>query len=172
MKVRRFASFSLLIALVLGSCGPSTSSGGGCGSAWVPTENRLLGAQAPNFTLPTVGGEKMELASLVQQKPTLLVFWATWCPTCKEEIPTLNEWSKKYPALQILGIDVQESGERVKAFAKRQKMNYPILLDEEGETAQRYGLVGIPASVLLAKGGKVIYFGFALPENIDSLIRE
>ena len=169
MKVRRFASFSLLIAIALGSCGPS--GGGGCGSAWVPTENRLLGGQAPNFALPTVDGEKKELASLVQQKPTLLVFWATWCPTCKEEIPTLNEWSKKYPALQILGINVQESRERVKAFTKRQKMTYPILLDEEGETAQRYGLVGIPASVLLAKGGQVIYFGFALPENIDQLVQ-
>lgn len=134
--------------------------------------HRLLGAQTPNFILPALTGEKVELASLVGQKATLLVFWATWCPTCREEIPILNEWNEKYPSLQILGINVQESRDRVKRFTKKHKMNYPVLLDEEGEAAQLYGLVGIPASILLTREGKIIYFGFALPENIDRLIQE
>jgi len=170
VKSVRPLALSFLLILALGSCSPSTD--GGCRSQWAPSASRLLGAQAPNFVLPNLAGEKVELASLTGKKPTLLVFWATWCPTCKEEIPILNEWSQKFPDLTILGIDVQESRERVQAFAQKQKIQYPILLDEEGEVAQQYGLVGIPAAILLAKGGKVIYYGFALPRNIERLIEE
>lgn len=133
---------------------------------------RFLGTQAPNFVLPNLAGEKVELAAVVSQKPVLLVFWATWCPTCKEEIPLLNEWNGKYPGLKILGINVEESPERVKTFADKYKIRYEVLLDQEGQTTQEYGLVGVPSSILLAKGGKVIYYGFSLPENIGSLIQE
>lgn len=170
MKSPRPLALSFLLIMALVSCGPSTD--GGCRSQWAPSTSRLLGAQAPNFVLPNLAGEKVELASMTSKKPTLLVFWATWCPTCKEEIPILNEWSQKFPDLTILGIDVQESRERVQAFAQKQKIQYPVLLDEEAEVAHQYGLVGIPASVLLAKGGKVIYYGFALPQNIELLIEE
>lgn len=161
---------SFFLTLLLGSCSPST--GGGCQGPWVSTGDRFLGTQAPNFVLPNLSGQRIELATVVSQKPTLLVFWATWCPTCKEEIPLLNEWSEKYPELKILGINVEELPERVKTFAEKYKIHYEILLDQEGEIAQEYGLVGVPSSILLAKGGKVIYYGFSLPENIEPLIKE
>lgn len=169
MNLWRGLLFSLFINLVLGNCGPST--GGGCQPEWFSSGERLLGSQAPNFVLPNLTGEKVELAKVTSQKPALLVFWATWCPTCKEEIPILNEWSKKYPELQILGINIEEPRERVQTFAEKHKILYPVLLDEEAEVAHQYGLVGIPAAILLAKGGQVIYYGFMLPENIDRLIK-
>ena len=131
---------------------------------------KLLGSQAPNFILPNLSGQKVELAKVINEKPTLLVFWATWCPTCVEEIPTLNEWAQKYPQLQILGINVQEAKDHVQPFAAKQGMRYSILLDQEGDVSQQYGLVGIPATVLLAKGGRIIYYGFVLPQNIEELI--
>lgn len=157
-RIRPFV-FCFLWAALLTSCGPS------------PGE-RLLGNQAPDFSLPNLSKEEVELSKLVQEKPTMLVFWATWCPTCNEEIPVLNQWVDRYPGLQIVAVNVQESPERVRAFAKKKKIRYSILLDEEGEVAQQYGLVGIPASVLLAKGGKVIYYGFSLPQNVEPLIKE
>lgn len=144
---------------------------GGCQSPWLASGDRFLGSQAPGFALPNLAGEKQELVSWVNQKATLLIFWATWCPTCVEEIPTLNQWAAQYPSLQILAINVQEPAKRVKAFAKKKKIDYPILLDEEGEVAEKYGLVGIPAAVLLSKGGKILYYGYSLPQNIESLIQ-
>jgi len=161
----------LLILLLLGSCG-AQPGGGGCAPAWVPPGQELLGNQAPNFVLSNLLGEKVELANLVSQKATLLVFWATWCPSCVEEIPVLNQWSEKYPGLQILGINVQEPADRIRPFAEKAKILYPILLDQDGEVAHQYGLVGIPAAILLSKGGKVIYYGFAPPKNIEQLIQE
>ncbi len=84
----------------------------------------------------------------------------------------MNEWVEKYPGLQIVGINVQEPAERVKAFAEKEKLLYPILLDQEAEVAHQYGLVGIPASILTTRGGRIIYYGFALPRNIERLIQE
>jgi peroxiredoxin len=130
----------------------------------------LLGSEAPNFVLPNLEGEKVELAQMIKEKPVLLVFWATWCPTCLEEIPTLNEWTKKFPQLKILGINVQESMEQIKPFASKRGVNYPVLLDQQAEVAELYGLIGIPAAIVVAKGGRIIYYGFSLPENIEGLI--
>lgn len=162
----RLWKFSLLIVFIVFGLGSSCSQGIG------PSGERLLGNRAPDFVLKNLAGESVALANVVSQKPTLLVFWASWCPTCVEEIPTLNEWTAQYPHLQILGIDVQEPGDRVRHFVEKKKIRYPVLLDPEGDVAEQYGLVGIPASVLLAKGGQIIYYGFALPKNIEQLIKE
>lgn len=158
----------LIAALFIGSCGGPGR--GGCQS--ISSTGRLLGNQAPNFTLSDLAGEPVELAGLVQQKPTLLVFWATWCPTCVEEVPILNEWTEILPGLQIVGVNVQEPRERVQAFVEKYGVRYPILLDEEASVAHQYGLVGIPAAILIAKGGRVLYYGFSLPKNIERLIKE
>ena len=158
--MKHLSSFVLSIFLTasLASCSPYAGE-------------RLLGNQAPDFTLPNLKGEKVQLSKLTSEKPVMLVFWATWCPTCNEEIPVLNQWVHLYPGLQIVGINVQESPERVRMFTEKNKFQYPVLLDKEGEVAEQYGLVGIPASVLIAKGGKIIYYGFSLPQNVDQLIK-
>lgn len=170
MSYSRPGIFCLLLLLAFGNLGPSNE--GGCQPQWASSGDRLLGTQAPDFALPNLKGEKVKLSSLTAKKPVLLIFWATWCPACIEEIPTLNEWNQTYKDLAILGINVQESAARIKAFTKKKKILYPILLDEEGDVAGQFGLVGIPAAILLAKGGRVIYFGFSLPRNIDRLIKE
>lgn len=172
MNFLRFRSVFLVIGIVLLLGSSCSSAGGGCSAPWASSGDRLLGSPAPNFILPNLAGEKVELAGLVNQKPTLLVFWATWCPSCVEEVPILNRWSEKYSGLQILGVNVEEPAARVRAFRDRQKIRYPVLLDEKGDVAHQYGLVGIPATILLAKGGRVIYYGFALPRNIEQLIKE
>ena len=158
MKYLRSSILSIFLTALLAGCSPYAGE-------------RLLGNQAPDFTLSNLKGEKVQLYKLTSEKPVMLVFWATWCPTCNEEIPVLNQWVHLYPGLQIVGINVQESPERVQMFTEKKKFQYSVLLDEEGEVAEQYGLVGIPASVLIAKGGKIIYYGFSLPQNVDQLIK-
>jgi peroxiredoxin len=164
----RFVFLLLLIAVGAGGCGQVP---GGCQASWVAPGEKLLGSKAPDFTLSNLAGEKIELGNLVREKATLLVFWATWCPSCVEEIPTLNEWTEKYPDLQILGINVEEPADRIRDFAEKFQIRYPVLLDEDAAVTQQYGLVGIPATILVAKGGQIIYYGFTLPENIGQLIK-
>lgn len=169
MKIKtKSLALLLLGAFFIGSCG-----GPGRGGCQAPSSTgRLLGNPAPNFTLSNLAGEAVALASFTQEKPVLLVFWATWCPACVEEVPILNEWTEAFPGLQIVGVNVQEPRERVQAFAEKHGVRYPILLDEEAKVAHQYGLIGIPAAILIAKGGSVIYYGFSLPKNIERLIRE
>ena len=135
---------------------------------------RKASATAPNFTLNFLipQDRAITLSDIVKERPVLLVFWATWCPSCTAEIPTLNTWYEKYHSqgLEILAVNVQEPRKRITEFVKKTPMNYPSLLDENGEVAARYGLVGLPAAVFLARGGEIIYYGFGLPDNLDQLL--
>lgn len=133
-----------------------------------------IGQPAPDFTLPVLSENHqiVTLSTVAEKQPVLLTFWASWCPSCVEEIPRLNEWQGKYASkgLAIYGVDVQEPKDRVQQFVKAKEIRYPILLDEDGQVASRFGLVGLPASVLVAKGGKILYYGFSLPSNLDQWI--
>ncbi len=97
------------------------------------------------------------------------MFWASWCPSCVEEIPELKklEAESSESGIEIVSVNVQESREDVDKFLKKKGITYRVALDEEGDVASRFGLVGLPAAVLLAKGGEILYYGFTLPENLE-----
>lgn len=142
-----------------------------CAFSSVPS--RKVGNRAPDFTLSVAGSSaKVTLSEINKESPVLLVFWATWCPSCREEMPELNNWQKtKTPkGLKILAVNVEESKPDVEEFIKQNKLKYQVLMDEEGKVANSYGLVGIPVAIYLEKGGEVLYYGYQLPQNIDTLL--
>jgi len=120
-----------------------------------------------DFTLPESGGGQVSLGQFLGKKPVLLVFWATWCAICKEEIPVINRMHSEPPtneSLQILALDFMESEKKVNAFIKRKKVAYPVLLDRRGKVARKYRVVGIPTYILIDRDGKVVYRDHALSE--------
>ncbi|MBI3307166.1 MAG: TlpA family protein disulfide reductase [Candidatus Omnitrophica bacterium] len=131
---------------------------------------------APDFKLPTLADASQEvtLSEVLKEHPVLLVFWASWCPSCVAEIPTLNEWNDKYQAqgLKIFGVNFQETPETILEFSKQLPIRYPILLDRDGHVAEQFGLEGLPAAVLVAQNGKIIYFSFSLPHNMPELLHQ
>ena len=130
--------------------------------------------KVPDFELSALSGVgRVAFSKANAKNPVLLVFWASWCPSCVEEIPALNEIQNKFSpqGLKILAVNVEESRQTVLSFQKKHPMNYPVLLDEKGNVAEKFGLAGIPAAVLAGKGGKVLYFGFSLPGNLDKLLQ-
>lgn len=138
----------------------------GCSQAGSATENN----PAPEFTLNGIDGVKTSLSDLRGKSIVLLVFWATWCPYCVEEIPELNKMADEYKdKVQIIAIDIKEDLNRVTEFAKKRNIKYKILLDSTGEIAQKYRVRGIPANVLIDKDGKMLYNGNSLQDCIIEL---
>jgi len=118
-----------------------------------------VGQKAAPFKLLSVDGKEIVLESFAKDKVTLLVFGTTWCPSCRHEVPILNEYydDLKDDGLKVLGIDVQESRKKVKSFAEKNRINYPVVLDSNAEVARLYQVVGIPLNIILDKKGVIRY---------------
>lgn len=116
-----------------------------------------VGAPAPAFTLPLLGGGDVALADL-QGEVVLLNFWTTWCDGCIIEMPALVTFQQRYGhKLRQIGINVQEPVATVEAFIAEFGMNYPTLLDRQGRTPSRYRLRAYPESWVLDRAGIARY---------------
>lgn len=118
----------------------------------------VIGLKAPDFTLQDLAGQKIKLYDVIKNnKITLVNFWATWCPPCRQEIPDLISFYRKYSSqkVSLLGIDIQEKPEDVKAFVTKNKMNYPVLVDIEAKAARLYNLYAIPTTFIIDRNGKI-----------------
>lgn len=133
---------------------------------------------APDFTLSSLNGQQISLSQYKGKEHVLLVFGATWCPACRNEIPELKEVYNRYKdqAVKLLYIDIQESKEKLSAFADSHSIPYDILLDLTGDVAKRYGVYGIPHLALVDKSGAIYYEGFrpqgGLLPLLEKLVKE
>ncbi len=111
-----------------------------------------------DFTLKDVEGRDVTLASY-KGKVIVLDFWATWCGPCKVEIPHFIEFQDKYgpKGLQIVGISVDDTVDKLTPYVKDMKMNYMVLQGLGHDDVQdAYGpIMGIPVSVVINREGKV-----------------
>ncbi|MDZ7262437.1 MAG: TlpA family protein disulfide reductase [candidate division KSB1 bacterium] len=121
-------------------------------------ENKSDSKQAPDFSLPNLEGKQVKLSDF-KGKVIILDFWATWCPPCRMEIPDFIDLYKTYQdtGLVILGVALDQEGEKVvKPFAKKQGINYPILMGN-AQVVQKYGgIQGIPTTFIINQEGKII----------------
>ena len=85
----------------------------------------------------------------------LLNFWATWCPPCRAEIPSMGRLYERLgnDGFSLLAVNVREPAGLVEAFAEEFEMNFPYYLDEAGEAAEAVGITGIPTSILIDRDG-------------------
>ncbi|MBN2439518.1 MAG: TlpA family protein disulfide reductase [Deltaproteobacteria bacterium] len=114
--------------------------------------------KAPDFVLRDLTDRKFRLSDFRGKQPVLIVFSATWCAFCKEEIPRYKFIHATYAkqGLEIVNIDIQESKEKVARFAARQGLPYRVLLDREGIVAGIYGIRGVPSMVLVDANGNIL----------------
>lgn len=116
-----------------------------------------LSGDAPGFSLPDLGGSRVDLAAL-KGKVVALNFWATWCTPCRAELPDLAEVWRAHQSsgcFEILGV-AEESGGRdqLAAAARSFKIPYPVLIDN-GSAASAYSVDAYPRTVLIDAQGKV-----------------
>ncbi|OPA73672.1 hypothetical protein BVG16_26595 [Paenibacillus selenitireducens] len=93
------------------------------------------------------------------EKPTVLLFFTSWCPYCNEDAPKIVSLNKKYNnQINIYGINLlyRDEVSEVQNYVKKHKIDYPILIDETGATYKNYGGLGFPALYFLNSRGDVI----------------
>ncbi len=113
--------------------------------------------EAPDFTLSNLNGEKVALSSF-RGKVVLLNFWATWCPPCRSEMPSMQAMYNELrdEGVEIVAVNLQEPEGTVTAFLEENGYDFPVLLDSGGEVGAMYGARSIPTTYLLDTGGSVV----------------
>jgi peroxiredoxin len=117
-----------------------------------PSERSL----APDFNLRNVSGEDVKLTDL-KGKVVLVNFWATWCEGCQVEIPWFVEFQKEYASrgFVVVGVSMDDDGwKSVKPWIKEKKVNYPIVIGNDG-LGKQYGLEGMPLTALVDREGRI-----------------
>ena len=141
---RRVVRFLLIFGAGLLLAGPALASG-------PPTP----GEPAHPFTLSDLDGKPVALSSFAGRL-VLLHFWATWCPTCHEEMTILDDAARAHPgALVILGVNLGEKRSKVATFVKESGISFPILLDARGKVAAAYGVLSLPITLAIGPDGHV-----------------
>jgi thiol-disulfide isomerase/thioredoxin len=113
---------------------------------------------APGFTLPDMDGEMHSLEDF-RGKVVMLNFWATWCPPCRREMPSMQRLYEKYRerGLTVVAVNQFEDPDLVFEFTGRLSLEptFPILFDRESRVSEQYGVKGLPTTYLLDKTGKI-----------------
>ncbi len=111
---------------------------------------------APPFSLSDTEQNTVALESY-HGKVVLLTFWATWCASCREELPGLDRLHKRLSpkGFTVLSVCVDPSPAVVSAYLRQHPLSFPVLIDQGGEVADRYRLAGFPASFILGKDGVI-----------------
>ncbi len=114
--------------------------------------------QAPEFELKDMDGNLKTLA-YYSGKPVIINFWATWCPPCRAELPSMNRgWEKiKDEDIAMLAINVGEDEDTVFAFMGNYPIEFDLLLDRTGDIVNHWPVKGLPTTFVLDPQGRIIY---------------
>jgi peroxiredoxin len=117
----------------------------------------LVKEKAPPFSLKTADGNEISLNDL-EGRPALLIFWASWCGSCKEEIPVFDRcFFVKRSQLTILTVAIDgESEKRIQRFVKKHQITLPVLLDRRERVARSYGVRMVPTVFLIDGEGFIV----------------
>ena len=129
-----------------------------------------IGNLAPDFVLQSLDGKQVQLSSFRGKKAVVVNFWATWCPPCREEMPTFEDiFVKNKKKLVILGVDLQESEEAIREFLQEIPVTYPLLLDPDADVKKLYNVFTQPVTYFIDKDGIIIdkKFGPLIPQEIE-----
>jgi peroxiredoxin len=117
----------------------------------------LVGGPAPEFTLPD--RKESHQSKDYRGRWVLLNFWASWCPPCIHEMPSLEALQKRFKdkKFEILAISVDEAGwPAVDRLLARVPVDLRILLDARGDIAERYGVFQLPHTYLIDPAGRLV----------------
>lgn len=128
-----------------------------------------LGYLAPDFELQDLNGTARALSDYRGQ-PVLLNFWATWCPSCRSEMPALDAFADNHPEVHVLGVNWGQKPGSVADFLEGLDVSFTNFSDERGTAFVSYQLTGVPSTFFLDAGGYIrgVWHGPMSEEEIEA----
>ncbi len=118
-----------------------------------------IGQTAPDFELSDKSGKRYSLSSL-RGKVVLVNFWATWCPPCRAEMPSMEQLYKNYGrdgGLELLAINVEPEGpDIIDEFSKEYPHSFPVVFDLDATVQEKYGVFKFPETFIIDKNGIIV----------------
>lgn len=131
---------------------------------------------APSFTLQDIDGNTHRLEDYRGQV-VVVNFWATWCPPCREEMPSMERaWSElQKHNIAMLAINVGEDVDTIFTFTGNYPVTFPLLMDRDSKVINEWPVRGLPTTYVLDKQGRIVYQVIGgrewdSPEMIEMLI--
>jgi thiol-disulfide isomerase/thioredoxin len=112
---------------------------------------------APDFTLKLLNGSSVTLSRL-RGKVVFLNFWATWCPPCRAEMPSMEALYQRFrdQDIEFLAVDIMEKDAAVAEFFRTYRLSFPAAIDSTSSVSGDYGIQAIPTTFVLDRDGKLI----------------
>ena len=148
-----------------------------CAVFLLALSSRVRATPMPDFTLPSAVDGKNISSKEFEGKVLLVTFFATWCPPCRQEIPSLIQLQKDLSAkgFSVLGLSLDDGdADVVNELVEHDKINYPVLMANREVVSGFGGVTGIPTSFLVSHEGKMVrtYAGYVSHELLKQDIEE
>jgi len=138
------------IVILLAACSNETED------AQRNSSSRL--ALAPDFELSSLQGDVVKLSEL-RGKVVVVNFWATWCPPCREEVPSMQQLHKMMAGKEfvMLAVNIEQDGRQtVPVFLQENPVDFTILFDDSGQVRKSYGVSKYPETFIVDPQGRIV----------------
>jgi thiol-disulfide isomerase/thioredoxin len=169
MIIRKLFTSASLLTLSLGAASLASTS------ALAQDLGIEVGAQAPVVTVQSLDGKPVDLGAYIGKTPMLIEFWATWCPNCKELMPTLLDVEKKYGKkvkFVALAVAINQSPERVRRWLAANPMPHDTYYDLDGKAAGAFDAPATSYVVVIDKSGRVVYTGLGGKQDLEAALKK
>lgn len=140
-----------------------------------PLSGLDVGNVPPNFEAVTTAGETVRLSDLKGQV-VLVNFWATWCGPCRVEMPEFEKAFQSYrdQGFTILAVNNRENTAQIESFTNELGVSFPLLLDEQGEIQELFGVISYPTTFLIGRDGRIVErpIGPVTAEQLETMVKQ
>lgn len=134
-----------------------------------------VGSSAPIAAVQALDGSAVSLSQYVGKGPVLIQFWAAWCSTCRELMPSFQRAQALYGSrvsFVAIAVSANESLERVRRYSAAHKFTHRVLYDARGEAVDRFNVPATSYVVVLDRHGKIVYTGVGGDQDLVAAVRK